>query len=335
MRARAQKSGKVYYYLDAGEKPRRELPLGADYFEAIKKYALLKQEAPASIDKSTLATTISEYFKSRDYDELSPRTQRDYQLCQVKVLEFFNQPPAPLACILPMHIEQFMQWRGESSKRRANYERALISLVWNYARRKGLTNKSNPCEGVKRFKLDPRDVYVEDAIYDAVYEMSTQPVRDAMDLAYLTGQRPIDVFAMSETDIADGMLSLVQTKTGRRLRIVISGELETLLKRIATRKKQHHVYSLALICNERGARITQEAIAQRFSKLRPKVIAQYPKLKEALQKFQFRDLRAKAATDVDEERGRGQAQKLLGHASSAMTDDYIRARKGESVNPTK
>ena len=37
-RARPQKSGKVYYYFDTGSKPRREIPLGSDYREAVKKW---------------------------------------------------------------------------------------------------------------------------------------------------------------------------------------------------------------------------------------------------------------------------------------------------------
>jgi hypothetical protein len=38
MRARVQKSGRVFYYYDLGGKPRRELPLGNDYTLALKKY---------------------------------------------------------------------------------------------------------------------------------------------------------------------------------------------------------------------------------------------------------------------------------------------------------
>lgn len=36
MRPRKQKSGKTYYYLDTGGKPRKEIPLGSDYILAVK-----------------------------------------------------------------------------------------------------------------------------------------------------------------------------------------------------------------------------------------------------------------------------------------------------------
>ena len=51
-------------------------------------------------------------------------------------------------------------------------------------------------------------------------------------------------------------------------------------------------------------------------------------------KFQFRDLRAKAATDKDDKVGIEAAQALLGHRTSSMTADYIRHRMGKLVSPT-
>ncbi|MGF6595416.1 integrase [Paraburkholderia sp. GAS448] len=52
--------------------------------------------------------------------------------------------------------------------------------------------------------------------------------------------------------------------------------------------------------------------------------------------FQFRDLRAKAGTDKTDSTGDiRQAQKQLGHTSVAMTEHYVRNRRGEKVKPTR
>ncbi len=51
--------------------------------------------------------------------------------------------------------------------------------------------------------------------------------------------------------------------------------------------------------------------------------------------FQFRDLRAKAATDKAEAQDMRQAQRQLGHASVVMTEAYVRARRGDKVTPTR
>lgn len=335
MRPRKQKSGKTYYYLDKGGKPRKEIPLGDDYFEAIKKYADLMATNTENLVVVTLKDAIDAYFRSRFYKKLAARTKRDYKECEPKILEFFNDPPVALESLEASHIEEFMEWRGQVSERRANYEYSVISIVWNHARRKGMTNRANPCTGVPKFVLEPRDVYVDDDTYLAIYESSCDPVRDAMDLAYLTGQRPADVFKMNETDIKDGYLTLKQNKGKKKLRLKVESDLKIVIDRILARKKRNAVYSLALVCNEKGARISQDAVAKRFRKIREKVIINHPKLGELLRNFQFRDLRAKSATDIFDVTGtEDDSQKLLGHSDKKTTAIYIRSIIGQEANPT-
>jgi integrase len=48
--------------------------------------------------------------------------------------------------------------------------------------------------------------------------------------------------------------------------------------------------------------------------------------------FQFRDLRAKAATDTGD---LAHSQKLLAHKNREMTEHYVRSRLGERVRPLR
>ena len=50
----------------------------------------------------------------------------------------------------------------------------------------------------------------------------------------------------------------------------------------------------------------------------------------AARAFQFRDLRAKATTDLESSE---RAQKLLGHSTVTTTEGYIRGRRGDRVMP--
>ena len=135
-----------------------------------------------------------------------------------------------------------------------------------------------------------------------------------MDLAYLTGQRPADLLKLSRGDIRDGMLWFTQNKTGKKLRINIVGELATLIERITGR--QHSVKGGdALLQDGSGQRLTYGALRTRFDKAR----------KAAGVDFQFRDIRAKTATDTDD---LARSQQLLGHKTRAMTEHYTRNRKG-------
>jgi integrase len=96
---------------------------------------------------------------------------------------------------------------------RANREIALLSHVWNMAREWGYTAKENPVKGVRKNKEKPRDFYADDAVWSAVYAAACVELQDAMDLNYLTGQRPADVLKMRLADIKDGAIEVQQNKT--------------------------------------------------------------------------------------------------------------------------
>lgn len=357
MRARRQRSGAIYYYYDTGATPRKEIPLGSDYVVAIRKWAELEQDKSGRADKVVTFKYVAERYTREVIPTKAPRTQSDNLIELDFLYEFFNDPPAPIDDIEPVHIRQYMDWRvkksrdqllvknkeradrglkplkitGKEGQVRANREKALFSHIFNMARNWGLTAAQNPCAGIKGFSESGRDVYVEDDDYKAVWEAADQPTRDAIDLAYLTGQRPSDTLGYTETDIKDGFLLVQQGKTGKKLRMVIEGELKIVIDRILARKRTYDkkVVFTQLIVNEKGARFTLHALQQRFDKARE--LAGVDKAT-----FQFRDLRAKAGTDKADSSGDiRQAQRQLGHSSVTMTEVYVRNRKGDKVGPTK
>lgn len=335
---RARKRGDVtYYYFDAGGKPRREIPLGKDYPLAVRKWGELEEGAARrnSTRLITLRYAAEQYLLSDDYRAKAGRTQADYRQQLGPIYQFFDDPPAPLDSLRPLAIQQYMDWRGKTAPVRANRERALISVIWNFARRQGLTDAPNPCAGIKGYTELGRDIYVEDDVYAAVWQAADVPLREALDLAYLTGQRPADVLRMTEADIRDDMLAIAQSKTRTKLRMRITGQLAELLEGIAGRKREFSVRSLALICNEQGARLRTDALRYRFDQARRRAAKARPELAEAIAAYQVRDLRAKAGTDTADARDLVQAQKQLGHKSIRMTEHYVRARAGEKVDPTR
>lgn len=334
MRARRQKSGKTYYYLDLGGKPRVEKPLGDDYALALQQWSHLNQHKLPAASVVTFKMACDKYIKDI-LPSKSANTQKDYLKCLKQISVFFNNPPAPINEIEAKHIRQYLDWRGATSTKRANAECSVISTIFNHARGWGYTNNVNPCQGVKRFTENKRSIYIEDNIYQAIYDCACEPLKDALDLGYLTAQRPIDVINMYETDIKDGALLVQQSKTGAKLQIAITGTLKTVIERILSRRTAFKVRSLALILDEYGKPLSQRAIWARFDKARDKAIALHPPLKDDLAKFQIRDLRAKAGTDKTNEDDIRTAQKLLGHSNVAMTERYVRKIIGEKVNPTK
>lgn len=326
-RARRQKSGRVLYYYDHGGKPRRETPLGADYGLAIKRWADLEHANAIPAPAVLTFKYVADQYMAEVATEKAARTLADNRREVVKLVDFFNDPPGPLDAIEPVHVRAFMRWRGKTAKIRANREKALLSHIWNYARDKGYTAKPNPCAGIKGFKEAGRDAYVEEADYLAIWDKADPMLRDAMDLAYYTGQRPADVLRLTEHDVRDGALHVRQGKTGAKLRIEVTGELVEVLARARARKAAFKVHSTRLIVGANGRPIGTNWLARRWAKA-----CGLAKVKG----LQFRDLRAKAATDKAESSGDiRQAQKQLGHTTVTMTEAYTRKRKGDKVTPTR
>lgn len=333
-RARPQKSGTVYYYFDTGARPRREIPLGSDYREAVKKWLELSN-TPLAAPKETFAD-LADKYEAEVVSAKAKSTQQTQRGDIKKLREFFCNPtPAPLDEIKPKHIYQLLQW-AKSTPTTANRLKRTFSHMFNTARAWGWTEAENPCTGIEGHALGKREVYITDTVYRAVYEKGSDLLKDAMDLAYLTGQRPGDVRELTEHHIQDGCLVIKQSKTGAPLRFVIEGELAALLDRLARRKAGRKLHSFNLLTNPRGTAATSITLRRHFEEARAKAAeaSSSPQLAAEIRAFWFYDLRAKAADDVAEKRGEQAAATQLGHTSVSTTKRHY-LRRGAKVQATK
>lgn len=326
LRARRMKSGKTWYYYDHGGKPRKEEPLGCDYGLAIQRWAEIEREGSERAQAVITFRYVADRYRAEVIPEKAPRTQKDNTAELAKLIEFFDDPPGPLDAITPQHVKQYLRWRGRKAKVRANREKALLSHVWNWARGEGYTDLPNPCAGIKGFREIGRDTYVEDDEFGAMWDAGSAMLRDAMDLAYLCGQRPSDTLRMSETHIKGGCLEVRQSKTGAKVRIEVTGELAGVLDRIRARKRRNAVYSTRLVVMDNGQAPALKTLQKHWSEARDAA---------GLPGLQLRDLRAKAGTDTTDNVGDIRAaQKQLGHRNIATTERYVRNRRGTKVSPT-
>ena len=331
MHPRTQRSGKVYYYMyQKGEDgKRKEIALGDDFILALKKYAELNV-----VTKPNQGATFSDVYKRYLVDslpKLAASSARMWRSDIKHLLESFAD--APLSQIKPFHIRQFLDDHADKPTT-ANRCKRVFSVMWNNARGWGYTELPNPCEGIQGHSLEKRTVYISDAVYKAVWASASAPLQDAMDLAYLTGQRPADALKMTAHDIVDGHLIVTQEKTKQPLRIKIVGQLAALLERIDARKAGHKVKTAALLVNQHGKRLTAPALRSQFDKARAAASKASPALAKSIKDFRFYDLRAKAADDTADGRGEEAARDLLGHESVKTTQRHY-LRRGKIVTPTK
>jgi integrase len=312
---RFHKKGKTWYHV-SGSTPRVWRKLSADRAEALRLWAQL--EGVKEDDGSRTFAVVARRYVREVYPTKAVRTRKDNDKELAQLLRVFGH--MPIDAILPMHLREYMDIRGQTAKVRANREKALFSHIFNKAREWGYTAAQNPCQGVKGFREAGRDRYVTDDEFSSVKQHAHFTVADAMDLALLTGQRPSDVLKIKRSDIRDGALWIVQNKTGARIGIEITGELASVIERIGARERD--VISPYLVSDENGQPLTQCALRSRFDKAR----------RSAGVSFQFRDLRAKAATDTGD---LAHSQKLLAHKNRDMTEHYVRSRRGERVKPLR
>jgi integrase len=312
---RFHKKGRTWYHV-SGTSPRVWTKLSSDRAEALRLWAQV--ECVKEDDSTKLFSVIAKRYVREVYPTKAVRTRADNDKELVHLLRVFGH--MPIDSILPMHIREYMDIRGQAAKVRANREKALFSHIFNKAREWGYTALQNPCQGVKGFKETGRTRYVTDAEFARVKAQAHFTVIDAMDLALLTGQRPADVLKVQLADIRDGALWITQNKTGARLGIEITGELASVIARIKERARR--AISPYLIQDENGQPLTYFALRSRFDKAR----------ELAGVSFQFRDIRAKAATDTGD---LAHSQKLLAHKNRDMTEHYVRARVGERVRPLR
>ncbi|MFC6299030.1 tyrosine-type recombinase/integrase [Pseudomonas sp. CCM 7893] len=330
---RKRKSGKVwvgYYYRDSTGK---EIALGSDLSKARLKWAELEaKEKPVDL------TTMNGIFDRYEHDVIpkkGERTQKD-NLAELKQLRpTFDG--APIDSITPANIAGYRDAR--SAKVRANREIALLSHVFNMAREWGLTERENPCQGIRKNKETPPDYYANAVVWDAVYGMAEPELREAMDLGYLTGQRPADVIIMRSDDTEGDYFLVTQGKTGLKLRILMRTEvgensLGQLIREISERNAHHP--SKYLLINKHGKRMTKGMLRLRWDKAREKAQQKAieqgdPMLAAKIGGFQFRDIRPKAASEIVDI---GDASLLLGHSKQEITKRVYR-RIGATAKPSK
>jgi len=317
-----------YYETPRDRNGRRKLiPLGSDLTLARIKWAEL-ENAPRPTSQSTVRGVHERYFiwaHDRSVSGLSTRTLADRHRYWNALEPVFGD--VPVDTVKPEHM--LLYFDARSSKVSAKKEIKFLSVLFNWARARGYMIAPNPVAGTTRqMKVkETRSIYVTDDMLALVYKHADPIIRDALDLAYLIGQRPTDVRRLRWDQIQDGDLCVEQGKTSAKVRIKIVGELAELLDRIRDRV----VLGATIISDPNGQPLKEFGyFRSHFDKARTAAEKEAKEKGVPFLRFQFRDLRAKAASDLD---SMTQARKLLGHTTENMTRNYVRARIGETVMP--
>jgi integrase len=315
-----RQKGKAYYY-DHGYDPtgrRYWEPLGSVLPEAKLKWARIEAERREPTRGETVAAMLH-YYRAKHLPTLAERTQKD-RSAHLDVLERAFGHMRPDA-VKPQHIAQFLE--AHKAPVSANRQIATLSVAYAKGLRIGMATR-NPCIGVERNKETGRDRYITDAEFLAVKALADEHGQAVMDLAYATGMRQGDLLKLTHAQVTDDGLVLRQGKTGQRQVMEMTPELADVLSRL---KASRDAFGFTLIRRRDGKPYTSSGFKAWWQRLQRAAMRE----EVIIERFTFHDIRAKAATDAEDQGHDPQA--LLGHTTRKQTEAYIRSRKTIRVQP--
>lgn len=298
-----------------------------------------KMRADPDCEYGTMAYYLDEFIKACDkrvtIKTLSQRTADDYRQNIVPLKAFFGKMTP--ADVTPKSVKEYLDLGMELNRPvRANRERACMSACFSWMIVTGEGDvKINPCmraSGIKRNTEKKREVYVEDAWFNAVHARAPKMVQAMMTLVYRTLQRPEDIIGWGawnrKTKDGEKILRNKQGKRGAIVDIALTADLEILLTDLAGEVPsitQPYLHTL------KGEVYTYDGLCSMFRRIQKRVRKEVPDL-AAMPTWGFYDLKGKGATDMWRSGVPIELIQLLcGHADKATTEIYIKSRWRETA----
>jgi integrase len=267
--------------------------------------------ALANVVAGDVAGTMGALFKKYRADELpkkAPKTQK-VQEKELQRLEAVYGRCSPDK-ITPQMVAQYLTERGAAPVA-ANREIALLSHVFTKGIR-WLLAERNPCLGVERNEEKPRRHRIADSDLMRAWQLAKPWMRTLMALAYTVGQRKMDVARIRETDFGAKGLFVKQGKTGTELMLAWTPGLRAVKAyALSVRGEKVKPIQKWLVCNRVGGHYTDRTIRREWTRVQDELE------KLGGERFQFRDIRPRSATDHAD-------GTHLGHKDPRVLERYYR-----------
>jgi integrase len=264
----------------AGSESALEVELGKA--EAIAKLAAAEEVRGKKTAPSVayIAGLVIAYLKSPEHAGKEPRTRSDY----AKHLNLFRDEFGDWRTALfedPRIAQDLSAWRDSfNSARQGHMQMQTISVLFSWARSRGLTN-ANPTEAIgKVYSADRSDkIWTEEQI-QAVLSAASDPLKWAIRLALDTGLRQADLIKLPWSAVNDMSIQVVTNKRKKQAIIPITPALRETLDMIPRR-------SPVILTNSHGKPWTSNGLRASFGKL---------KVKAGIESLRWNDFRGTAVT---------------------------------------
>ncbi len=311
--------GLWYYRKRKGNNRGKQYRLGNNKLTLAKIYAAV--ERIKKQDNNSLRFISLEFQKSADWKKKAKSTQSDYEKCHKSICDretrYGNKlGDLPLESWTPVAVRRFRDTRAEESPSRSKKEIAYLKVVFQWSIGYGHM-QTNPAKEIEtKDMVEARTHYIEDRDYLTAINIAPLNIAIMIHLAYLTGRRRTDIVNLhKELNFWPEGVLFEESKTDKSALVAWTDELrETieLAKEISgdsdwlfpSRRNPIHYYSLA-------------ALDTAWQKLSIELT------EEGFTRFQFKDIRAKHATDLENQGGDATIN-LLHSGRSVTKRHYLR-----------
>jgi integrase len=283
--------------------------LGATYANALRRYSEL--ETPCSTGWADLVElTYRDIASDHAAGKLKANTVDQYDRLQARLIAGFRELEPHE--ITQKHVRAFLEYHRNTPNVR---NRMLTVLRKIFEKGANLDACDfNPAHGVPRLEERKRKRLLELGEFFAIRSQANAHTALIMDMCYLTAQRIGDVLAIEHSQIKPDGIYFVQQKTGKRLVVATTPELEATVRSAKALRRVMCRY----LFHPRGKATpyAYRSIKDNFDRA-----AQAAGVADCT----LHDIRAMALTHIDA--AGGDATALAGHHSRATTERYIRDRR--------
>jgi len=330
-----------FYYKNPNTKQQKGL--GRDrahaFSEARAANAVLATMKPSSLADwvaGKVEYTLAEWlpiYRALWMEKIEPRRATliasDMYLRRLAECDFAERRLSEVSTLMvAQYLEAYKAERGAPS---ANQMRSKLSDVFRWAETQGLIDAGrNPVTATRRQRAVVARERMSFEQFLAVRELSPVWLRNAMNLALVTGQRRGDVVSLKFTDWKDGRLHVAQGKSGGKTRLALDGRIAIAKLGMSieevVRQCRDNVASPYMVHHVRrnggatpGSKVKIDLVTGAFATARDAAgIAP----KEGRTAITFHEIRSLAERLYREQFGAAFAQEILGHKSAEMTAKY-------------
>lgn len=327
---KTKKGAKTAYYYEhpRDENGKRQLEsLGTDFAIAKQLWGKIEGVKVEKYAGNTLGAIYNKYMKwaeKTQLSNLSPRTILDRKNYWKHLEPVFAH--LDIDAFQPEWFLAYFEQR--SSQVGAKKEIKFMSVLFNWAKLRGLCKIENPITGTTRqYKVkEHRDILISQTEYKAVKAKAVSFIQDLMDLLYMAGTRPEEAINFKFSHDKGDELVYRMSKTRKIKRVQIGSDMRKLINKRKRLMKACKVMMVdpPILFDESGKKLTLNGnIKYWWGKARDDA--------GVGRSWQLKDIRPFAATERYKQEGIEATRRFLGHSTEAQTRSYIRDYLGEET----